>query len=335
MKYADNNQYMVGVRCYTFNQSCYITDAMNGFTMQQTDFPFVCCVVDDASTDGEQEVIRKYVSENFDLQDSAVAYEKDTDYGHVLFAQHKTNKNCYFAVVLLKENHYSQKKTKAQYLTEWMDAKYNAMCEGDDYWTDPRKLQKQVIFLEEHADYSMCFHSAEIVYEGVDIKKTGLVCHNINDREYSSTEVFEKWIVPTASVVYRREMVDGFKMKHPEWITRGDIRLVLKCTHTGKIFGMSDKMSVYRMQPNSVSHNPAIRDPEAFVLPNHFRCIYMNFPKVDKKPVVWNISHAYYARMKKQKNLLLKFRDFSLFVYWDPKYAFKKLMGVTGFNKIS
>lgn len=327
--------YLVRVKCYTYNHASYIEDAMNGFCMQQTDFPFVCTIVDDASTDGEQEVIRRFLDENFDMQSTSVANEKDRDYGHVIFARHKTNENCYFVVIFLNENHYRIKKNKQQYCEEWSNTKYEALCEGDDYWTDPRKLQKQVDFLEEHTDYSMCFHSAEVVCDGIDIKKTGLACQNINDREYSSTEVFEKWIVPTASIVYRREMVDGFKMRHSEWITRGDIRLVLKCSHTGKIFGMSDKMSVYRMQPNSVSHNAALRDPEAFVLPNHFRCIYMNFPKVDKKPVVWNISHAYYARMKKQKNLLLKFRDFILFVYWDPKYAFKKLMGVAGINKIS
>ena len=86
--------YMVRVSCMTYNQSAYITDAMNGFVMQQTNFPFVCTIVDDASTDGEQEVISAFVKENFDLQDTSIAYEKDVDYGHVAFARHKTNKNC-------------------------------------------------------------------------------------------------------------------------------------------------------------------------------------------------------------------------------------------------
>ena len=70
----------------------------------------------------------------------------------------------YFAVVYLKENHYSQKKSKAPYLTEWEDTKYIALCEGDDYWTDPLKLQKQVDFLERHPDYSLCCHRFKIYH---------------------------------------------------------------------------------------------------------------------------------------------------------------------------
>ena len=114
-------KFKVTVSCMTYNQSKYITDAMNGFTMQQTDFPFVCTIVDDASTDGEQEVIRKYVEENFDFSEGSAAYSKETDYAFITYAQHKTNKNCYFAVLYLKENHYSQKKDKSPYLKEWRD----------------------------------------------------------------------------------------------------------------------------------------------------------------------------------------------------------------------
>ena len=144
-------KFKVAVCCMTYNQSKYITDAMNGFTMQQTDFPFVCIIVDDASTDGEQEVIRKYVEENFDLSEGSAAYSKETDYAVITYAQHKTNKNCYFAVLYLKENHYSQKKDKSPYLKEWRDGvEYMAICEGDDYWIVPDKLQVQYEILENN-----------------------------------------------------------------------------------------------------------------------------------------------------------------------------------------
>ena len=70
-------KFKVCCMCFTFNQAKYITDAMNGFTMQQTSFPFVCTIVDDASTDGEQEVIKQYVDENFDFSPDNIIKELD------------------------------------------------------------------------------------------------------------------------------------------------------------------------------------------------------------------------------------------------------------------
>ena len=128
------NNFLVRVSCATYNQASYITDALNGFTMQQTTFPFVCTIIDDASTDGEQEVIKNYLRQYFDLEDKSIIRHEETDDYVMTFAQHKTNKNCYFAVFLLKYNHYSIKKSKMPYIQEWQDqVKYIATCEGDDY----------------------------------------------------------------------------------------------------------------------------------------------------------------------------------------------------------
>ena len=192
------------VSCMTYNQANYITDAMNGFVMQQTTFPFVCTIVDDASTDGEQMVIKNYIKGNFDLQDSTVAYEKDTDYGHVTFARHKTNENCYFAVIYLKENHYSQKKSKAPYLTEWMDTKYIALCEGDDYWIDPLKLQKQVDYMESYPKCSCCAHnSLTLNTQTRDIRLFNKKILNIQDYTLD-TFLTNGWFTPTQSLLYRQ-----------------------------------------------------------------------------------------------------------------------------------
>ena len=103
-----DSNFKVCVRCFTFNQSKYIIETMNGFCNQQTNFPFICCIVDDASTDGEQEVITDYLNEYFDMHNSSVAYKKETDYAHIFYSQHKENKNCYFVVLFLKENHYKK-----------------------------------------------------------------------------------------------------------------------------------------------------------------------------------------------------------------------------------
>lgn len=154
-------QWKVIVRCMTYNQSKYITDTLNGFCIQETSFPFVCCIVDDASTDGEQDVINEYLSSNFNLTDSNIFFQKETDYAHITFAQHNKNKNCYFAVLLLKENHYSKGKSylKNHYISEWSNnVDYVAYCEGDDYWIESKKLQWQVDYLDLHPDitYSCC-----------------------------------------------------------------------------------------------------------------------------------------------------------------------------------
>lgn len=242
---SNTQDFFVRVSCMTFNQSNYIIDALNGFVMQQTNFPFVCTVVDDASTDGEQEVIKNYMQEHFDLQDSSVAYEKDTDYGHVTFAQHKTNKNCYFAVIYLKENHYSQKKSKAPYLTEWMDTKYIALCEGDDYWTDPLKLQKQVGFLEEHEEYCMTACAFCWVKNGKIIKK-----HNISDlpRELTTEEVIKGGggYLATGSLVYDNERLNGMIPKWRKDANVGDYPLQIQGTIAGKLWCFSEYMCVYR-----------------------------------------------------------------------------------------
>ncbi|MBQ6204464.1 MAG: glycosyltransferase, partial [Prevotella sp.] len=131
--------FKVCVYCSTFNQTSYIKDTMDGFCMQQTNFPFVCLIMDDASTDGEPEVLEAYLNDHFDTE-----WTKETDDYHLTVARHQENRNCYFAVYLLKYNHYTIKKRKLKYFREVADEiDYVAFCEGDDYWTDEHKLQKQ------------------------------------------------------------------------------------------------------------------------------------------------------------------------------------------------
>lgn len=196
--------FLVRVGCTTYNHGNCITDALNGFVMQQTIFPFVCTIIDDASTDGEQGVLRRFVSDNFDLQDTSVAYEKETDYGHVTYAQHKTNKNCFFAITYLKENHYRQKKPKGLYLSDWLDVKYIAMCEGDDYWTDPLKLQKQVDYMEKH-DNCACVAHNSMEYNTARNELSLFVKKRVEQCDYSLPEFLKKqWFTPTQSLLFRR-----------------------------------------------------------------------------------------------------------------------------------
>lgn len=247
--------FLVRVHCATYNHVHYITDALNGFVMQKTDFPFVCTIMDDASTDGEQEVVKKYLQEHFDLQDSSVAYEKEVDYGHVTFAQHKTNKNCYFAVIYLKENHYSQKKSKAPYLTQWMDTKYLAFCEGDDYWTDPNRIQKMVDVLESHPKYVLVTHRINRNNESTGELKDDRDCdvyygkkNGISFGRYYNRFIY--WQTQTLRTMYRMETFQKASAKCPMRLTDGVLSyLVLKY---GRGYGINEYMGTYRIHSGGV-----------------------------------------------------------------------------------
>ena len=179
------NKYGVCVMCFTFNHAQYIEETFNGFCMQQTKFPFVCVIVDDASTDREPEVIAQYLEQYFNLNDISTVRREDTDDYKMVFACHRDNPNCYFAVYFLKYNHSSIKKSKKNYFSGWRDTgKYVAVCEGDDYWIDSYKLQKQFDFMEARPECSMCFHANKKLNPSgmMDIHRPSIV------KEYYSAE---------------------------------------------------------------------------------------------------------------------------------------------------
>ena len=239
-----DNKYRLCVRCFTYNQAPYIEDALNGFCIQKTNFPFVCTIVDDASTDGEQEVIKRYLQENFDLEDKSIVRNEDTDDYFLTFARHKTNHNCYFVVLYLKCNHHSIKKSKMPYISEWQDnCKYIAICEGDDYWIDPYKLQKQVDFMENHPLYTMCCSDARIVTTNGE--------HDWHRYE-SDTDISVQdmvlgggLFVQTATILYRKQLLENYpdccKLCHV-----GDYPLQIWSTLNGSVRYFATKTTVYR-----------------------------------------------------------------------------------------
>lgn len=314
---------LVFVECMTFNHVNYIEDAMKGFVMQQTDFPYVAVVVDDASMDGEPEVIKRFLEKEFDMASSV--QDETEDYVRVV-AKHKTNENCTFVVVFLKYNHYSIQKPKWKYYWNWRkEAKYIALCEGDDYWTDPLKLQKQVDFLEEHEEYSMCFHAAEIKNETKDIEI--ITCKDIENKDYLTNDIFPGWTVPTASVVYRKDLVGSFpKIKHSEWMKYGDIVLFLKCTHQGKVRGMSEVMSVYRMTESGavVSQKKEKDCMEKLCL--HYRMLMLNFPQLDRKWPKEFIGTYRYSQFKNTSSLIKKVKFLSSTIYYYPALVMGKML---------
>lgn len=285
--------YKVYAYCATFNHSNYIKDTLNGFCMQQTEFPFVCAIKDDASTDGEQEVIKQYLKENFNLNDKSVSFQKETEYGYVTYAQHKTNKNCFFAVVLLKENHYSQKKDPSPYFKEWRNvSEYIALCEGDDYWIDPLKLQKQVDWLDGHLEYSMCFSNAIERWENNN--KIDTLFSSIEDRDYSGLEMYAEWIVPTASVMYRPKILKNDfynKLVSDKRIYMGDTPLFMTCSKFGKVHGMSDVMALYRRNEGGVTMIQNYN--QKYRLGQYYIALYDHFGESFKRMMKTKVTQLY------------------------------------------
>ena len=252
-------QWMVRVSCMTYNHAPYITDALNGFCMQETTFPYVCVIVDDASTDGEQEVIKQYLQEHFDLEDKSIVRNEETDDYILTFARHKTNKNCYFAVLYLKYNHYSIKKSKAPYLKEWQDkCKYIAACEGDDYWIHPRKLQMQVDFLEKNDEYGMVYTN---YYERIgDTIQNGKFrpVYNIEDC------LLKKGYIPTPTTLFRTSIY--LQCDFSTKFLLGDLPIWAQIMHVSKIERLIDITTVYRILPESASHSRDYEKRQTFII---------------------------------------------------------------------
>ena len=207
---------LVSICSITYNHEPYIRQCLDGFMMQKTNFPFEVIIHDDASTDKTADIIREYEAKYPDI----------------------------IKPIYQKENQYSKGvEICGTYVYPKARGKYIAVCEGDDYWTDPYKLQKQVDFLEGHPEYSMCFHKAKVVYDGQP-EKTSRLFDNIKERDYTIDELFLDWIVPTASILYRKEFSNAIKQDCNFMF--GDGVLVLSMASCGKVHALGDSMSVYR-----------------------------------------------------------------------------------------
>jgi len=242
-------EFKVCIHCFTYNHAPFILEALNGFTMQQTSFPFMCAIVDDASNDGEQDIIMHYLESDFDLESfSPLQHEETEDYKHI-FARHRENKNCYFSVFLLKYNHYQAKKPKGIYLSDLTThALYTALCEGDDYWISPDKLQKQVDFLDSHPDFTMVCNRTKL-YSVRQKRYIGENCCYEKSQVVDVKDVINKagLFISTCSIMYRNTV----KENYPEYCIKckvGDYPLQIMCAMKGKVFYLDNMMSVYRVQ---------------------------------------------------------------------------------------
>ena len=227
---------MVTIRCITYNHEPYIRQCLEGFIMQKTNFRFEAIVHDDASTDETANIIREYA-------------EKYPDILKPIFET---------------ENQYSKLDGSIQrIMSEHIHGKYVAMCEGDDYWIDPLKLQKQVDFLESNPKYSMCAHNAFVFYQ----QKNDVCLFNKTSYsgELSVHDAIHAWKIPTASILVLSEIAK----EYPSWLAviySGDYSLILRTLLKGKIYLNSDIMSVYRVSYVGYSASALYKGKNIFML---------------------------------------------------------------------
>ena len=243
-----NRKYKASVNCITYNQSAYIKDTLDGFCSQKTDFPFVCVIMDDYSTDGEQCIIDHYLESFFNTHDKCVTEIRETDDYLLKFSQHSTNSNCFFAVLFFKYNHYQIDKPKSSYCAEWFDnADYMFFCEGDDYWIDPYKMQKQVDILDGNKQCSMVISNGFGLHMSNGTRTLTNPLSGDVSRYATTSEILVEpnGLIPTASIGCRKEFFhtpDVFHIKHI-----GDKPLKMWCAINGSVFYDTTPMVVHRV----------------------------------------------------------------------------------------
>lgn len=217
-----DKDYKALIRCYTYNQVNYIEDALKGFISQKTNFPFIALIVDDCSTDGTQSVIRKYEKLHPEIVKG----------------------------IYLQENHYSQKKSKVPYVAPWRErCIYEAVCEGDDYWTDPNKLQRQVDFMEHHPEFSISAENGLTLFTDTNVAKP---FSSLPESELTIEDLLIKRRFPTASVLYRKkDRLEIEKIK----IYKCDTITWALLSQLGKVHYNPIISSVYRRGPGVTENN--------------------------------------------------------------------------------
>lgn len=215
-----NDEILVSVCMITYDHEEFISEAIEGVLMQKTNFPIELIIGEDFSTDNTRKIILEYAEKYPDIIRS-----------------------------LLPECNLGMMKNFIKTM-EAAKGKYIALCEGDDYWTDPYKLQKQVEFLDANSDYIACFHNA-FIQSGENIVK---LFNELNQKKYpTAVDLIEKrWFIATASLLFRNEI------EIPNWFTdivNGDYALELILAARGNFYYISDVMSVYRVHNQSVSHD--------------------------------------------------------------------------------
>lgn len=219
-----SNELLVSVLVITYNHSEYLAQALDSILAQETNFKIEVVIGEDCSSDNTRDICKRYKDKYPDIVKLLL---NDTNLGMTSNFLN-TLKNC--------------------------KGKYVAICEGDDYWTDPYKLQKQVDFLEANEDCSMCFHRATIIDQRKEIDEyREQALYDKEQIELDLWKILTSYGIPTASIVFRNIFREREIPSLMSQVASGDMALVSILNRYGKIIGLNENMSVYRLSGKGVS----------------------------------------------------------------------------------
>ncbi|WP_432409976.1 glycosyltransferase family 2 protein [Rasiella sp. SM2506] len=217
---------IVSVVVTTYNHQEYIVECLESILMQKTTFPFEIILGDDESLDDTREICKQYASRYPDTIRLFLRNRKDV----IHINGNPTGR--YNFIENLKA----------------CESEYIALCEGDDYWTDPLKLQKQVDFMEKNLDYGICFHKVAIYDESLKVLSHNVPTRNV-PTETSIIDLASGNYIHTPSVLLRND----FNL--PNWFCNtviGDWTFYMIIIKDRKIKKIDDVMAVYRKHDNSI-----------------------------------------------------------------------------------
>jgi len=221
---------LVSICCMTYNNEIFIKDALDGFLKQVTEFPYEVLIHDDASTDHTADIIREY------------------EFRYPMLIKPIYN----------IENQYSKGvKPNIKFNFPRAIGKYISLCDGDDFWIDEYKLQKQVDFMEQNTDISLTFHDTKVVNENNCIINNQSV---LSDKitYYNTEDIIKKWFIYTQTIMFKNDAIAINNEKYTKdfyGVINVDWSIQLICSINGKIAYLPHLKyaSVYRKHHNSIS----------------------------------------------------------------------------------
>ncbi len=293
----------VSVRVSTYMHAKYIKECLDGILMQKTSFPFEILIGEDQSSDGTREICIEY----------AKKYPNQ-----IRLILHKRENNIHI-------NGRPTAKFQGIYTSYLCRGKYYAVVEGDDYWTDPEKLQKQVMYLENHPDCSFTCHDVEIVYE--DVPEVFPFQTVWSKSIINFEDAFHHHFISFLSIVYKRNALSS----PPSWFSQaivGDIPLVLVLASHGYGYYFQDKMGVKRKNPGGVTQDPNRKKVDSRPA---FYFIFKNIHNYTKGkyrsitfPKLAGYERAFAILSLKEFKLISFFKFAFLAIYHEPGFLIKK-----------